>query len=291
MPLTLSLGSGEGDFTSGVWRISHSPICGGLRHLLALDIEFGNIGTAPKLLIFERGIMSSINDEIHTSLTLNKKQGEEIWLLCPHCGVKTRHKVLASVEREWKYERSGELYMGWEFYQIVQCQGCEQPSFREVNGYLEDTILNENGVPLFTEYEVLYPSRLPGRRKLQNSRFLPLEVERIYQETFSALSNRLWILAGIGIRALVEAICRERKAQGSNLSKKIDNLVAQGILTRDGAEVLHSLRLMGNVSAHEMKPYREEDLNAAFEVVEHLLKGVYILPRIAEKLPQRKNVA
>jgi hypothetical protein len=41
---------------------------------------------------------------------------------------------------------------------------------------------------------------------------------------------------------------------------------------------------MGNEAAHETKANTEEELFTALEVVEHLLKTVYIIPRKAIKL-------
>jgi Domain of unknown function (DUF4145) len=40
-----------------------------------------------------------------------------------------------------------------------------------------------------------------------------------------ALCSKLPILAGVGIRALIEAVCHDKSAQGSDLRKKIDSLV------------------------------------------------------------------
>jgi hypothetical protein len=42
---------------------------------------------------------------------------------------------------------------------------------------------------------------------------------------------------------------------------------------------------MGNKAVHEIKEHETEELNAAIDVIDYLLKGVYILPKIAEKLP------
>jgi hypothetical protein len=115
-----------------------------------------------------------------------------------------------------------------------------------------------------------------------------LKVARIYNETHSALCNKMPILAGIGIRVLIEAICKEKTASGKNLEEKIDSLVSMEVLTKDGAEILHSLRILGNIAAHEVASQSDDKLAVAMDVVEHLLNGVYILPTIASHLPKRK---
>jgi hypothetical protein len=63
-----------------------------------------------------------------------------------------------------------------------------------------------------------------------------------------------------------------------------------GVLTNDGATILHSLRNMGNDAAHEVKPHREEELKVAFDVVENLLESVYLLPLKAKKLPKKIQI-
>lgn len=135
----------------------------------------------------------------------------------------------------------------------------------------------------------LYPNRVVGRRELPDARILPFPLVGLYQEILSALGGNSLILTGIGIRMLIEAVCKDRKAKGSNLISKIDNLVEQHVLTQDGAQILHRLRFMGNKAAHEAKAYKAEELYAALDVAEHLLSTVYIIPKKIDHLPERKK--
>jgi hypothetical protein len=57
------------------------------------------------------------------------------------------------------------------------------------------------------------------------------------------------------------------------------------LIIQTEAEILHDLRFMGNKAAHEVKAHSTQELNLAFDVVEHLLKTVYILPEQAKRLP------
>jgi hypothetical protein len=96
------------------------------------------------------------------------------------------------------------------------------------------------------------------------------------------------VLTGIGIRAIVETVCKERSASGKNLEEKIDQLAAKNLVTAEGAEVLHGLRFLGNGAAHDMKPHTPEELATAFLVVEHLLQTVYIVTQLANQLPRKQ---
>jgi hypothetical protein len=44
---------------------------------------------------------------------------------------------------------------------------------------------------------------------------------------------------------------------------------------------------MGNEAAHKVKAHTQEELNLAFDVVEHLLKTVYLLPEQTKHLPSQ----
>lgn len=159
----------------------------------------------------------------------------------------------------------------WNTYQIIECQGCQTLSFRHLHQSSEDLEPAEDGDGLVAIDTVkLYPSRVAGRRPLENAYLLPSPIRRIYDESREALGSGMHVLAGVGLRALVEAVCTERQAKGGNLEKRIDALVSQGVLTESGAEILHSLRLMGNAAAHEVKPHSADDLAVGLDVVEYV---------------------
>jgi hypothetical protein len=107
-------------------------------------------------------------------------------------------------------------------------------------------------------------------------------VGRIYEETIKAMNNDQAVLTGIGIRALIETVCRDKAAAGANLLKKIDSLVKLGVLSPEGAAILHKVRTLGNQAAHEVKPHKPEQLALAMDVVENTLQSVYILPHHAK---------
>jgi hypothetical protein len=223
-----------------------------------------------------------------SSQTVNRTQGAEPWADCATCDSQTIHKIIASVEIEGE---EALIFDVIENYQIIQCQGCRTISFmRERYSGLDDYHAGrvvDDLHPRIWKRE-MFPKRLAGRRSLvtDNAKYLPHEVARIYSETLDALLNAQPVLTGIGIRALIETVCKDQGASGKNLSEKIDGLVSLGVLTQANAHFLHGLRIMGNQAAHEVKPHGDETLKIALEVVEHLLKTVYIIPAKAGSLPK-----
>ncbi len=203
---------------------------------------------------------------------------------CGECKRRTKHVILESytLRGEQKYGRDMSVY--WtEQYQIIQCNGCETISFRKTHRNSEE--LEQTGPEEFdyATREFLFPSRVEGRPPVPDLMLLPSALQAIYEETLLALNSSQPILTGIGLRALIESVCKDKNAKGSDLFEQINDLVAQGVLTKDGAEILHKLRVLGNTAAHKVKPHESVQLNLAMDVVDHLLLGVYVLPHHAKK--------
>ncbi|HYC90690.1 MAG TPA: DUF4145 domain-containing protein [Thermoanaerobaculia bacterium] len=222
-----------------------------------------------------------------TVYTVQPPQNADIWVVCGDCRRVTRHRALVAVEAF--DEVRGEGMMWWTDHLIIQCQGCNHLSFCRQSRSTEDTIETEGGEEQVITTEV-YPAVVEGLKKLEDDWRLPHGVRRIYDETYQAVSNNQPILAGIGIRAIVEAVCNEENAAGRNLQNRIDDLQTKSLITPAGAQVLHNLRFMGNAAAHEVKAHTAQELRLALEVVEHLLAGVYIVPQRAEALKKPSTV-
>jgi hypothetical protein len=120
---------------------------------------------------------------------------------------------------------------------------------------------------------------------MRSVRSLPFSIYQIYQETHDTLCSKKPILAGIGIRAILESVCKVKKVTGANLEKRIDNLVTMGLIASDGADFLHRIRSLGNKAAHEVEAHTEQELAAAMDIVEQLLQAVFVLPLLASTLP------
>ncbi len=215
-------------------------------------------------------------------ITLDKTKDETREVVCNRCDTETNHKVCSSVELHWGNDDVG--IEGIDKYEIIRCLGCDQISFRIGSSNSEDMEEDSEGHIVHPETEEIYPSRLMGRTILKDIYSLPDRVRSIYKETHTALCTKLKVLAGAGIRALVEAVCSEEAAKGGTLEKKINDLVKKEILSKKNAAVLQRTRLLGNRAIHEMKAPSDAELGVAFDIVENLLETVYIIPKKAERL-------
>lgn len=211
------------------------------------------------------------------TFTLLEADSNKYKFVCKECRGETMHQVVTTYKEHWAEDFDRHSVEGIIRSQIIQCLGCESVSFRVTSTNTEDFDYDEHNVIDYFETVTFYPSRSEGLRSI-NRYELPSNVGCIYEETVLAIENNQTILAGIGIRALIETICRDLEIKGKNLYSKIEDLAQKNIVTKEGAYALHKLRILGNDAAHEVKSHTKAQLLVAIGIIEHMLDGTYILP-------------
>ena len=206
-------------------------------------------------------------------------------LYCKECSGLTLHSVVSSFDEQGSEDCGGGNSVDWNSKnQIIQCLGCQTISFRTLSTFSEDIEYGHDG-PYHPETIKYYPARVEGVKTLE-SHLLPYITQQIYKETVLSIENEQFILAGIGIRAIVETICKDLEAEGRDLYHKINALKDRSIVTQEGADTLHKLRVLGNSAAHEVKAHDSQQLELALRIIEHMLEGTYIIPaRVASVFP------
>ena len=205
-----------------------------------------------------------------TNTTMSKPP-KEVQHPCATCDRETWHDVLfRHVESEYEY-RVDKMYF------VVQCRGCKTVAFRKV------VVDYESAYPTGEdEWEVprdvyCYPGVLVGYKELRDVWEVPEPVRDVYRQSIHAIRDQSNILAGIGLRATIEAICNDKGISGRTLDKRIDSLAKTGLISQTDAERLHAIRFLGNDAAHEIRKTDEESLLIALRIIEHLLLNIYIL--------------
>jgi hypothetical protein len=199
---------------------------------------------------------------------------------CAKCGPDRAHVIAATIKEYNEDDCDGGGSFEWiNRYDIIQCCGCEDYSFRKTQSNSEDF---DPQTGIHDEIVELYPSRVSGRAPVNDYELLPTSLQRIYLETLKALNSAQPVLAGIGIRAIVEAVCKDQLPDGNDLYHRIEDLVTRHLLSRTGADVLHKLRVLGNHAAHEVRPHDVMQLGFGLDVIDNLVSSVYILPRHAQ---------
>lgn len=204
---------------------------------------------------------------------------------CRKCSIETNHKVIACYNERGSEDCGGGHSVDWsDDHQIIQCLGCEEISFRTCSTNSEDYDHDyDTQERFYVESVTYYPGRVIGSKVIDHW-LLPSGIGEIYKESRRAVENELFIIAGIAIRVLLESICTDVKAKGRNLALKIDDLHAKSLVTKEGVETLHRIRLLGNRAAHDAHAHSKDQLLLALEVIEHILIGTYLIPERAKRV-------
>lgn len=216
---------------------------------------------------------------------------------CDICKTETNQKVLQSERLD--YTEDGGWWENAE-YQIIQCAGCDNMSFRrlENNAQIESGWEPEFGDrPLIIE---LYPNRSVHHLVINKYQYTPNNIKNIYRETIEAYNNNQLILCSGGLRAILEGICSNKKVLGikrkdkkgdlvliSNLKTKIEALAEQAFLTKGNAEILHNLRFIGNDALHELSAPSKPELKLAINIIQHTIESLYEIEYKAHRLKRQ----
>lgn len=149
------------------------------------------------------------------------------------------------LQRQQPEDPTGEVTWD-ESYFTLQCCGCGTVSFELETTSSEDWTFDSSGRQVCDPKSSYFPPRVEGRRELAHAHYIPGPVRQIYDETLIAIGSSQPVLAGIGLRAIVEAVCKEKAVDGRDLAKRINELAATRAITEDAAKILDKLRFMGN---------------------------------------------
>jgi hypothetical protein len=199
-------------------------------------------------------------------------------IFCHQCGKQTNQIVVAQEQVDFT-EDAG--YVNGENHIFAKCAGCDAYTYA-VENWSEDDWDSFSGVN-HSAWKT-YPRSESQRKPIEGLDELPAKVKLVYKEVVAAVDAQLHVLAGIGLRALIEAICRDQEITGGNLETLIDGLATSGVLSKAQAEMLHAHRFLGNAAAHQVVSALPSELDAALEIAENILRTIYVLPKLLKQV-------
>lgn len=197
---------------------------------------------------------------------------EIIWSDCRSCKRNTKQSALGE-----KIIRShSEGYHDETKYYLLECNGCGTISFRKE--YHDYETYYQTGEDEFTHDITIetFPHYIKDHISIESQSGLPSIVGSIYRESLLAVQEGAFTLAGLGLRATIEAICNDKNVIGKNLLVRISAMHKSGMVSKSDAERLHAIRFMGNDAAHEIKKAKEKSVLIALKIIEHILLSIYI---------------
>lgn len=216
---------------------------------------------------------------------------------CANCKGKRSQTVQGAFDHESTIDE--QEFWGRAEFDLLECNGCHTGTFRRRVWTSEDI----DG-PTTTYFPAIANERSQRKPKDFDGLAFGSPLEHAYRQTITALNQELNILAGAGVRLLVEGICNEKNiADGpvvdaagqthkkNNLEGRINGLVDVGLIAAQQASTLHEIRFLGNDSAHELDSPSRDVLESAIGIVEHILSQIYEQPEQAKTVAGRKRPA
>jgi Domain of unknown function (DUF4145) len=187
-------------------------------------------------------------------------------IYCNFCKQHTNHESKGEHAVKWYDEDHffGQILI----YHLWICSGCER-------GVLQQEYSNSEMQE--GEEEISYfPQRSQHEWFPKPYSKLKPKLAALYKEAITCYNHEALIMCAVGLRALLEGICEDKKIKGRNLKAKIEGLVVS-LPNRNIITNLHHFRFMGNEAAHELAAPKPTELLVAISVIEDLLSLFYEL--------------
>ena len=206
-------------------------------------------------------------------------------IYCNTCRGTTRH-ALEFTHHGQDGDPSEEQYLAEWTDELWVCCGCETATL--VNRWEMPGV---EGIPGAPQPEVhCYPPRTHGKRSPGYFVKLPKPLSKLYKEIVESFNSGSMLLCTIGLRALLEGICKDKRITGRNLEKRIDGL-SKIFPNQSLIDSLHGFRFAGNDAAHDLEGMYPSEASHAIDLMEDLLNFLYELDYKASRLKNAAKMA
>ncbi|MGW4299971.1 DUF4145 domain-containing protein [Streptomyces sp. NPDC004646] len=203
---------------------------------------------------------------------------------CPHC---VRHTTLRCTMHERligsSLQREDLIFV--RYLLTLRCEWCKKDSthLRLVSEEQQEFTTGTREVFRTIDLAQVWPTVTP--RELAPE--APESVREVFSEAALAEAAGALRLAGIGYRAAVEQIVKERGAAGNNLYERITGLTALGV-SQDIVDDFHEARFVGNDAAHDALAYSAEEIADVADLITEAVLVLYVQPAQRAKMAARR---
>jgi hypothetical protein len=179
-------------------------------------------------------------------------------------------------------------------YETWICRGCDTVTLQEscaINGLTYD-----KGMKVVWSYD-FHPLRESESLPERDLGLTPIKLYLLYHEVLESYKNELPVLCSIGLRALLEGICKDKGISDKDaraLADKVDELAKRQHLPPAIAKNLKSYKFIGDSAAHYLEAPDRESLKVGIEVMQDLLNYLYVLEYksewLSELISDNKNI-
>ncbi|MCL2522808.1 MAG: DUF4145 domain-containing protein [Erysipelotrichales bacterium] len=220
----------------------------------------------------------NLNDKLKKQSSANKVS---ILTMCYHCGNKLPLENKAHYENfvvnyHDEDERHSDFWSS-TFWFLLMCPTCGDASlYRESFESWDDCY--DGGYNI--DKKILFP--------LCSSSFIkvPRDIKNAFEAALKVVNihNNICLLS---LRMVLEKVCNNKKAKGSNLKEMIEDLARKNILPDTLKDCSTFIRILGNEGAHGGEDISLYDVKEIIGFVESILHYLYELPYQIDKLNKK----
>jgi hypothetical protein len=210
---------------------------------------------------------------------------------CPLCKNKAPMEIVCDQIVGSEEDTFYDAVVTSQYWQLLKCFSCYKPILRES---WHHELLDDPTSITSERYKIVYPFQNIQQKPLPAFSHLPKSIENLYTESIYAYNNNCHFLCAMGLRTLIESVCKDQKISANanvstDLEGKIGGLFELGKISDEQKSVLHELRSIGNEATHDFVSPALSTLDASFNVIDLLLRNIYELPIEAGKIKSNKT--
>lgn len=200
-------------------------------------------------------------------------ESETIKRYCSNCQTETQQSIIlkeieiSPAEVISRNENGDENESAWVIqgntWIIAKCRGCEKLNMSIETKYVggEEPIR-----------KVLFPQI--SLRKIPTWTFqLPIKYVQVLSEVYTAINERIYRLALMGSRLLIETFIHEKVGDIGTFKQKLSSLETEGYISKKQKDILGSALDAGNAASHRGFNPDEKTINNVMDIVENLIQS------------------
>jgi len=113
---------------------------------------------------------------------------------------------------------------------------------------------------------------------------LPPAIQKLICEVHFAIKKELSALPSMGLRSVIDCVCNDLVGDKGPFAQKLQTLVEKGFITSNNKQIVENALEVGHASVHRGHFPQPNELKLTLDIVEHMLKEVYVFGKASEAL-------
>jgi hypothetical protein len=178
-------------------------------------------------------------------------------------------------------------YREFRQYRLWACAGCGSG---RLEIYVDEVSTSYGEEGPVQSYSFFYPNHRIGKLEERVYFDVPDGLQTIYRETINSYNAGLGLLCGIGLRSVLEGICRHLGIHVGGLEDKLESLVSEQHLTEDIVDGLYKIKIIGDSAVHELQKPKDYELKFAIAAIEELLYHLFEKTKLEDQITNLRIV-